>query len=99
MYFDRDALKILWSYFSNRWQMINIDTVFSSCKEILKGVQQGSVFASVPFKIFWNDPFFLLKEETGILSYADTTPCDVNLYSWSEFPQLNLHVIKILINS
>ena len=41
--FDYNALKLIKSYLSNRWQRTKINTSFSSWSELITGVPQGSV--------------------------------------------------------
>ena len=43
---------LLLSYLSNRWLKSKINISLSSWKELLQGVLQASVFATVLFKIF-----------------------------------------------
>ena len=41
--FDKNALRLLKSYLSDRWQRMKINTSYSSWSELLVGVPQGSV--------------------------------------------------------
>ena len=41
--FSKDALELINSYMSDRWQRTKIDKSFSSWSALLKGVPQGSV--------------------------------------------------------
>ena len=78
--FSRDAVKIAHSYLSDRWHS-KIDGAYSSWKEILCGVPQGSVNGPKRFNIYLNDLFFLFLN-TGACNIAnDTTPyaCDANI--------------------
>ena len=38
--FDRNALKLIYSYLNNRWYKTKINSSYSSWKELLKGVPQ-----------------------------------------------------------
>jgi len=79
--FSRSALTLIFSYLSNRWQHIKVDTSFSDWSEILKGVPPGSVLGPLLFNIYLNDLFFMLSE-TNVCNFADdTTPyvCDKSL--------------------
>ena len=41
--FDKNALLLINSYLTDRWQQIKINSSFSSWTELLSGVPQGSV--------------------------------------------------------
>ena len=45
--FSKDALKLINSYMSDYWQRTKIDISFSFWSALLKGVQQGSVLATI----------------------------------------------------
>ena len=38
-----DALEVLSSYLQDKWQKVSINTTFSSCTQLLKGVPQRSM--------------------------------------------------------
>ena len=81
--FSKDALHIIHSYLSNRWQRTKIADFYSSWAELLQGVPQGSVLGPLLFNIFINDLFFI-NEQTSVCSYADDTTlyaCDKDLES------------------
>ena len=58
--FSKDALKLIFSYISERWKRIKINKLFSSWSALLKGVQQRSVLDPVLFSIYLKDLFCFL---------------------------------------
>ena len=74
--FSMGALNIVYSYLSNRWHRTKIDGSFSTWKQILSGVPQGSVNGPKWFNIYLNDFFFLfLDTSTDVCNIADdSTP-------------------------
>ena len=79
--FDSSALSMISGYLKNRWHKTKINASYSSWKELLKGVPQGSVLGSLLFNVYFNDLFYFL-EETEAINYADDTnlhACDMDL--------------------
>ena len=76
--FSKNSLLVLSSYVSIRRQRVKINNTFSSSKNLIQGVLQGSGLASLIFNVYLNDLFFTLRN-TGICNFADdSTPyiCD-----------------------
>ena len=78
--FSKEALNLINSYVSGRWQRTKIDKSFSSWSVLLKGVLQGSVLGPILFNLYLNDLLYLLH--CNMYNFADTTPyiCDNSPY-------------------
>ena len=79
--FSKEALTLISSYLSDRWQYVKINYTFSTWSALEQGVPQGSILGPVLFNIYQNNLFFTLFS-VNVCNFADDTTsfvCDLNL--------------------
>ena len=71
---DNNSLRFIHDYLTNRKQRVKINSSYSSWRDIICGVPQGSILGPLLFNVYLCD-LFLLVDNIDIASYADdTTP-------------------------
>ena len=64
------ALKLIYSYLSNRFQSVRVKDTYSSANKVKSGVPQGSLFGVILFNIQFNDIFDII-DQAELYNYAD----------------------------
>ena len=70
--FDKSAIALVYDYLKGRKQRTKVNGSYSSWREILTGVPQGSILGPLLFNIFINDIFHFLNK-AKIANFADDT--------------------------
>ena len=68
--FSKEALKLMKSYLKNRKQKVQINNNFSSERDVIAVVPQGSIDGLLLFNLFINDLIFFIEQCT-FSNYAD----------------------------
>ena len=87
--FDLTSLQFIRSYFTERKQRTQVDSSYSSWKELSKGVPQGSILGPLIFNIFLNDIFYFASN-SNIANYAD----DNSIYATNNTKQGLLDILE-----
>ena len=75
--FSKEALKLMKRYLKNRKQKVQINNKFSSERDVITGVPQGSIDGPVLFNLFINYLTFLIEQCT-LSSYADDNSLSIS---------------------
>ena len=77
--FERETLRLIYSYLKGRKQCVKINNTYSDYNEIISGVPQGSILGPVFFNLSIKDIFFFI-EKASMHNFSD----DNTLSAWGE---------------
>ena len=75
--FSKEALKLMKSYLKNRKQKVQINDKFSSERDVIAGVTQGSIDSPLSFNFFINDLVFFIEQCT-LSNYVDNNNLSIS---------------------
>ena len=80
---DKQAILLLRSYLSSRYQRVKLGDTYSTWMGVAAGVPQGSILRPLLFNIFMNDLMYAIKD-CRLIGYAD----DTKIYASHKDPQV-----------
>ena len=95
--FDTSALDYIYNYLKQRKQRTKVGNAYSSWRELVCGVLQGSILRPLPFNIFINDIFYFI-DKTKIANYADDTTIYANHDNLTELLKLSEKESRIVLD-